>query len=874
MQRHHHLYNFYQTHRLILQVFVASVTLAIGIVYALGNVYFIPYLGFGFNSNWQVVEVDSNCSKLSTQDSSLQSTQIECTTLASQLQIGDRIDSFRIPSRAVVIENTTDRDASLLAPFNGIHETELIFLTITRNEEQIEIAGTSEQRTLQEQMSRIGISLLFLPFWLAGTIVLLFFRPRNERWYLLIGFNYLTAIWFAIGLVSSSNVFASGLLVAPLSWLMASVYTHFHLVLPEPILPARILKWTKYLHILAFLLAFFTLINLVPYSLYLFGILIGMGGSIALLIARIFRPGSTGNRSATSLMLSGLIIAVLPGLLWILPIMGNNVEAVDASAKLLATLALPILPFFYTYALYKHRLGDTEVRANRALMLYSFAVVYATVFVLLFVLFYREPQFDSAALGAALAASVICQLIAFLSWGPITRLVNRIAYGTTYEPEQLIRHFANAIPRSLSRDQLSTLLETEILSTLLVRQAALFWLAEGQQALVHAMGVERDLSHVTKEDLLEIQKKGKRYLTFENMPEAPFDWARLIVPIEVDKVTIGVWVFGRRDPDDFYPQADIDLATTLGNQIAVALETIRLFEAAQLRAREMERLNLELRRADRLKSDLMRNVTHELRTPLTTIHGFTELMMSDEALTEEHQEYLTAIIHSTQSLVQMVNNVLHMQQQRLASMHEGQRIDLRSIAEQCIERAQILADRDAIWRQQPHEIRLNGPKMSFEVWGEPVQLSYVFDNLLSNAVKFSPNGGLVKVNIWAEQFTFPMRDVDSTFTDKTDTPQPAIVVAVEDHGIGIAPEEVENIWLEFYQADLTETRQFGGTGIGLALVKEIVEQFGGKVWLESTSTQGSTFMFALPAYQEFQPEAIEQLVPPTETKILQQSQAS
>jgi two-component system sensor histidine kinase VicK len=219
----------------------------------------------------------------------------------------------------------------------------------------------------------------------------------------------------------------------------------------------------------------------------------------------------------------------------------------------------------------------------------------------------------------------------------------------------------------------------------------------------------------------------------------------------------------------------------------------------------------------------------------------------------------------------MVNNVLHMQQQRLASMHEGQRIDLRSIAEQCIERAQILADRDAIWRQQPHEIRLNGPKMAYEVWGEPVQLSYVFDNLLSNAVKFSPNGGLVKLNIWTELFKFPPRDLDSTLPDSMCMPQPAILVAVEDHGIGIAPEEVENIWLEFYQADLTETRQFGGTGIGLALVKEIVEQFGGKVWLESTSTQGSTFMFALPAYQEFQPTAIEQLVPPTETKILQQS---
>jgi len=229
-------------------------------------------------------------------------------------------------------------------------------------------------------------------------------------------------------------------------------------------------------------MALLSLADIVPMHSYLFGLLVGVGGSIILLVIRLFRP-ATSSRAATNLMLGGLLTAMLPGLLWLLPIVGAG-EAASTTATTLAISALPALPFFYTYALFKHRLGDTEVRANRALMLYSFAVVYATVFVLLFVLFYREPQFDSAALGAALAASVICQLIAFLSWGPVTRLVNRIAYGTTYEPEQLIRHFANAIPRSLSRDQLSTLLETEILATLLVRQAALFWLTEGQQALV------------------------------------------------------------------------------------------------------------------------------------------------------------------------------------------------------------------------------------------------------------------------------------------------------------------------------------------------------------------------------------------------------
>ncbi|MEZ4833467.1 MAG: ATP-binding protein [Caldilineaceae bacterium] len=144
-------------------------------------------------------------------------------------------------------------------------------------------------------------------------------------------------------------------------------------------------------------------------------------------------------------------------------------------------------------------------------------------------------------------------------------------------------------------------------------------------------------------------------------------------------------------------------------------------------------------------------------------------------------------------------------------------------------------------------------KTAFEVWGEPVQLSYVIDNLLSNAIKFSPDGGAVKVNIWADQFTFPPEDpIDPTApAPKPAVPQAAILVSVQDQGIGISSNEIDNIWLEFYQSDLTETRQFGGTGIGLALVKEIVEGFGGQVWLENTSNQGSTFMAAFPAAKDF-----------------------
>ncbi|RLT36438.1 MAG: hypothetical protein DWI57_14865, partial [Chloroflexi bacterium] len=129
-----------------------------------------------------------------------------------------------------------------------------------------------------------------------------------------------------------------------------------------------------------------------------------------------------------------------------------------------------------------------------------------------------------------------------------------------------------------------------------------------------------------------------------------------------------------------------------------------------------------------------------------------------------------------------------------------------------------------------------------------------FSNLLSNAVKFSPEGGTVTISVHAGQYRFEEEYPDTTSTlfagdsqPKETDERPAIFVSVQDEGIGIAPEELDNIWLDFYQIDGSATRRFGGTGLGLALVRDIVQAHGGTIWAESQLGVKTVVTFVIPA---------------------------
>jgi CheY-like chemotaxis protein len=251
------------------------------------------------------------------------------------------------------------------------------------------------------------------------------------------------------------------------------------------------------------------------------------------------------------------------------------------------------------------------------------------------------------------------------------------------------------------------------------------------------------------------------------------------------------------------------------------------------KSQELEEQNLRISEANRLKNEFLANMSHELRTPLNGIIGFAELMHAGKTgpMAAVHKEYLGDILTSARHLLQLINDVLdlsrvesgkmefHPEPVRLAALIDEVRNIVRSLgAQKRIQVESVLAP-------------------DFEVVADPGRLKQVLYNYLSNALKFTPDGGQVTVRaLAADGDTFRLE--------------------VEDTGIGIKPEDLGRLFVEFQQLDASTAKQYPGTGLGLVLTKRIVESQGGQVGVRSVPGQGSVFFARLPRIARGSAEAV------------------
>jgi signal transduction histidine kinase/DNA-binding response OmpR family regulator/HAMP domain-containing protein len=224
------------------------------------------------------------------------------------------------------------------------------------------------------------------------------------------------------------------------------------------------------------------------------------------------------------------------------------------------------------------------------------------------------------------------------------------------------------------------------------------------------------------------------------------------------------------------------------------------------------------RAAEQLKDAFVSTVSHELRTPLSSIRGFAELLLERSFAPERQREFMTIIHRETLRLTQLINDFLDLQ--RIESgrqVFQMARVDLGPVLRETIALFNI---------NDTHALHLEVPEPLPLVEADADRIRQVLTNLLSNAVKFSPQGGAVTLGARHEG--------------------DYVQLWVADHGVGIPAEALPQLFSKFFRVDNRETRSVGGTGLGLALVKEIVEAHRGRVWVESVVGQGSTVWFTLP----------------------------
>jgi signal transduction histidine kinase len=267
--------------------------------------------------------------------------------------------------------------------------------------------------------------------------------------------------------------------------------------------------------------------------------------------------------------------------------------------------------------------------------------------------------------------------------------------------------------------------------------------------------------------------------------------------------------------------------------VGLVLGTPALYTASILRAlrdkeRALEARNRELVEAGRAKSQFMANITHELRTPIHGISGLCDLVESGiyGPVTDKQREAQQIIKRSARSLLQLIDDLLELSRADAGKMsYAPAEVDLAELL------PSVLATVRWMQGTQDRRVELDIEEGLVALHTDRGKLNQILINLLSNAVKFTGEGGRI---VLRARLRRPL----------------AVELAVEDDGVGIPAAELERVFEAFHQVDGSAERQFGGAGLGLALVRRLCSVMGGEVRVESEVGRGSTFTVTLPLRRE------------------------
>jgi signal transduction histidine kinase len=254
-------------------------------------------------------------------------------------------------------------------------------------------------------------------------------------------------------------------------------------------------------------------------------------------------------------------------------------------------------------------------------------------------------------------------------------------------------------------------------------------------------------------------------------------------------------------------------------------------EALQARSAELEFENRRIQEASRLKSAFLANMSHELRTPLNAIIGFSELLY-DGMISPGSPQYRTFIGHilgSGKHLLQLINDVLD-----LSKIEAGKVVFAPELVDLGRLVSEVCASLGALASQKHVQLRIDHDASLVDVQLDPGRFKQILYNYLSNALKFSPDGAQVLIRTRTE--------VGGMFR-----------LDVRDQGAGISQADQARLFMEFQQLEAGANKRHGGTGLGLALTKRLVEAQGGSVGVNSVVGQGSEFYAVLPRHVPSQP---------------------
>ncbi|HUG34515.1 MAG TPA: ATP-binding protein [Anaerolineales bacterium] len=579
-----------------------DVPLSLGVLvfllaYTYGILFRAPYPGFYFNpSNGEILEIYSRGT--------------------TALKVGDFIERIGSISLDDFHENRN------LNIFEGIGAGETIEIDAMRNGRSLTVSWVYPGFSWDEFSAHFfNIWWLAYAFWGIGMFTQLSMRPKDARWDLFVAMNYLMAMFIMLGSISAFQIMASATLLRVVAWMLLPVYLHFHWIFPTPLKPLP--RWLPvFLYATGIVFAVGELLLPVPRTWYFFAVFLAFAGSLLLLISHfVFQRDH--RREVSFLAFATLLTTILVILISLAGGSGN----VPQSGPL-AVFTLPILPLAYFYILYRRKLGGLELRTNRTISLYLFLILLGTI--LLLFLGYSD-LIDIRRETIVFATVIIAVMVAgigILLFPVFQTFVERRLLGVRLSSQRLAESYSVRIVASNTLADLTNLLSDEVFPSLFIRQYAVVRNSNPSAQVMLSREVTSD--QVRQEALTEwlaSSSAGELLPLFGNDPRS--DWVHLALPLRIGSDLIGVWLLGRRDPDDHYPQAEIPVLQSLANQTAVALsniiqtERLKAMYHANITRYEQERL--------RLAHDLHDSVLNEMAALLIKQEGLSQLPEFDEA---------------------------------------------------------------------------------------------------------------------------------------------------------------------------------------------------------------------------------------------------
>ncbi len=528
-------------------------------------------------------------------------------------------------------------------------------------------------------------------------------------------------------------------------------------------------------------------------------------------------------------MLFGLSIGPTPFIfLWALP---QALGLPPQISEVVFKLILLLIPISFTISIVRYRLLDIDVIINRSAVYVTVIALLLAVYVGIIGLLATSIRTPSVYVSAAAAVVVA------LAFEPLRRSVQRFVdkqfFRVRYNYREAQRRLIEGIKDCLDPRQLGEYVVNQIQELIPIERIGFFALRQPghRLELVAHHDFEVLVRHGVRFDREHLRTDLKKALALDESidPGLPYESANtevfrrwgmaLVFPMlsEGDEI-LGFLVLGSKKSGGRFTVEDVDLLTTVSIQAGVAMERITLQRELLLKQEETRRLE-EL---NQLKSFFVSSVSHDLKTPLTSIKMFAELLRSKKKISVKGAgDYLEIIEGESDRLTRLINNVLD-----FAKMERGVKEYHFSEVEVNETVTMVLRSMTYQFKMGKFRVSTHIGKREYGIHADSDALAEAVINLLSNAMKYSGERKEISV---------------STFRAKGH-----VGVSVKDCGIGIPEDKFENLFDPFYRVNEIQTQRVGGVGLGLSIVKHVMDAHGGKIEVKSSPGEGSTFTLLFP----------------------------